>query len=241
MLTLVELSRIAAKRQTRVDNTVREYVQSLLLSSLYRFRDSEHIFFKGGTALRLIFQSPRFSEDLDFTGYSLRPKVIVNILENTLVEVERSGVSVSLSEAKTTTGGYLGILIYDLHGFKGEIRVEISLRIAVRKRGELTTIIGDYTVPYTLLHLPVKDMVYEKIQALLRRGKPRDYYDLYFILRHPDLNRYVGKENLCLVRKRLSKETFDFRKELKLLLPVSHHGIIRNFKDVLKKELDRYP
>ena len=27
--------------------------------------------FKGGTALRIIFKSPRFSEDLDFSAYNI--------------------------------------------------------------------------------------------------------------------------------------------------------------------------
>jgi predicted nucleotidyltransferase component of viral defense system len=83
-------------------------------------------------------------------------------------------------------------------------------------------------------------MVAEKIQALLDRKKPRDYYDLYFLLRHPQLNAFVNKKSLNIVANQLKKESIDFRRELSTLLPVSHHLVLRDFKGLLKKEMDRY-
>jgi predicted nucleotidyltransferase component of viral defense system len=41
------------------------------LSYLYKQPDSEKLLFKGGTALKFIFRSPRYSEDLDFTGINI--------------------------------------------------------------------------------------------------------------------------------------------------------------------------
>jgi predicted nucleotidyltransferase component of viral defense system len=49
------------------------------LSRLYSRRESENIFFKGGTALHLIFKAPRFSEDLDFT-VELEEKEFLNFI-----------------------------------------------------------------------------------------------------------------------------------------------------------------
>jgi len=59
----------------------REYLQLLFLSYLYQEKKANKLFFKGGTALRLIFGSPRFSEDLDFsTTYS--DSEITKLLKN---------------------------------------------------------------------------------------------------------------------------------------------------------------
>ena len=46
---------------------LREYLQLMFLSYLYREKEATSIYFKGGTAIRLLFNSPRFSEDLDFS------------------------------------------------------------------------------------------------------------------------------------------------------------------------------
>ena len=62
------LKQFSDRFQTTMDNTVREYLQHLFLSFLYQEKKSEALLFKGGTALRLVWRSPRFSEDLDFTG-----------------------------------------------------------------------------------------------------------------------------------------------------------------------------
>ncbi|RLF50674.1 MAG: nucleotidyl transferase AbiEii/AbiGii toxin family protein, partial [Thermoplasmata archaeon] len=43
-----------------------EEVQKVLLTSLSRDEAFNHIVFQGGTALRLFYGNPRFSEDLDF-------------------------------------------------------------------------------------------------------------------------------------------------------------------------------
>ena len=58
--------------------------------------------------MRLIYQSPRFSEDLDFEA----AKTSINKLEsgiiNSLAEIEREGIKAEIIESKKTTGGYLG-------------------------------------------------------------------------------------------------------------------------------------
>ncbi len=71
MLSLKNLNEFIKKLQTIPKNVVREYIQHLFLSCLYKIKGSEKLLFKGGTALRIIFGSPRFSEDLDFTGQNI--------------------------------------------------------------------------------------------------------------------------------------------------------------------------
>src|SRR3989339_648989 len=64
----------------------REYLQLVFLSYLYQRKEARHIYFKGGTAIRLLFGSARFSEDLDFsTTYSKKEiKKIVKDVEKSI-------------------------------------------------------------------------------------------------------------------------------------------------------------
>lgn len=240
MLTLENLREFTRKLQTNEKNVVREYIQHLCLSNLYKNREAEDLLFKGGTSLKFIYQSPRFSEDLDFTARLRRFDQIEDMFLKTLEEIEKIGIKISFKEAKPTTGGYLGLIHYELFDFMEDIKFEISLRKKERTEGEFTTIVCDFAPSYTLMHLPPKVLVSEKIQALLDRGKPRDYYDLYFLLRHPSLNKFVDKRKLNRAWDNLDKVQIDFKRELSVLLPVSHHQILKNFKVVLKKEIERY-
>jgi predicted nucleotidyltransferase component of viral defense system len=72
MLTFEQLERyyptgrVASSRSMLV-----EYVQHELLDSIFKQRESEHLSFIGGTAIRIVYQGSRFSEDLDFDNFGL--------------------------------------------------------------------------------------------------------------------------------------------------------------------------
>src|SRR3989338_7514835 len=84
MLTPDKLRELAVKKQTTELNIRREYVQHIFLSYFYQQQQSENIFFKGGTALRLIYNSPRFSQDLDFSTPIADISNIETIIQNIL-------------------------------------------------------------------------------------------------------------------------------------------------------------
>src|SRR4030042_738144 len=56
-------------RELQIDRTqvVREYWELIILKGLYDSPFGRNIIFKGGTALRLAYASPRFSEGLEFS------------------------------------------------------------------------------------------------------------------------------------------------------------------------------
>lgn len=240
MLNLESIKQFAQKYQTQEKNVVREYIQHLFLSYLYRQKESEALLFKGGTALRFLYRSPRFSEDLDFTGIQVIAKQVELMFEKVLLEIERYGIKTDFSEAKETSGGYLGIIEYSFLDFSEGMKFEVSLREGKEIHGELATIINDYINTYTLIHLPAPEMVRGKIEALLDREEPRDFYDLYFLLRHPELNKYVDKRLQKKVLVSLKRSNIDFKKELSVLLPVSHHAVLKDFRVVLEREIERY-
>lgn len=74
--------------------------------------------FKGGTALKIVYESPRFSEDLDFSRFKISVPSIEKLIEGSLIQIEREGISVEIVESKTTSNGSLPIPlgVYELRG-----------------------------------------------------------------------------------------------------------------------------
>ena len=238
MISSTNLDALAVKLQTTSKNVYREYVQHLFLSIFYGQKSSDQILFKGGTALRLVFRSPRFSEDLDFSLNQLNYPLLESTIENTLVEINRTGLNITLIEAKPATGGYLALLSCPL----GNLNVSLLLQFSSRHHdllGESTSVSNDFIPLYPITILSKRQLVAEKVQALLSRHKPRDYYDLYFLLRSNLLDT-TTKQRLIEIKNLLSNTTLNLNDELQEYLPKSHWPIIKDFKHVLTQELVRF-
>lgn len=230
MISQDQIKTLSNKYQTTELNVRREYFQHLFLSYFYQQPSSSQVYFKGGTALRLLYKSPRFSEDLDFSA-SVSPKQIEETLVDTLTQIERGNVNVRLQESKTTSGGYLAILVFQ--------EILLSLQISLRERsvsGQVATVVNDFVPSYTVVALTNEQLVDEKVQALFERQKPRDFYDLYFMLR-ANLISPEKRGIFTDVLELLKKVEINFEHELKQFLPKTHWAIIKNFKAVLEQEL----
>lgn len=239
MLTEEQIKIIAGRFQTSQLNTRREYVQHLFLSYFYQQPHSSNIFFKGGTALRIIYKSPRFSEDLDFGSPLQDVHEIETAVLATLQAIEKEGIQTEITESKETTGGYLAIILFHL----GEHRVSIQLEISFREKdiaGDIVTVApNDFIPTYSIVSITKELLVKGKLHALLTRQKPRDYYDLYFMLR---ANLLAPKERHMLpqVLQKLKATKLNFEADLKQFLPQSHWMIIRDFKTTLEREINRF-
>lgn len=239
MITAEIIQTLIKKYQTEAVNVWREYFQHLFLSYFYKQPEAGDTYFKGGTALRLIYQIPRFSENLDFSSSVKDIKKIEHTVINTLAEIEREGVDTELTEATETTGGYLATMQFRNNGDRIATRIEISLRNGKKEKGELVTIASDFIPPYTLVQLVQEQIVEGKIAALLSRKKPRDFYDFYFLLR-ANMIPIKSKELLRGALDALQTSDIRFDYELKRFLPQSHWAMIRNFKTALEREIKRY-
>lgn len=214
----------STKYQTSELNVRREYIQHLFLSYFYRHPKSSKIYFKGGTALRIIYRSPRFSEDLDFSLSEVTIDQIEDIVIDTIREIEREGIKIDIKESKKTTGGYLAIISFSLQGQKIDIKLEISQR-KEKNIGEIITIINDYIPPYNMTAITKELLVAGKIHALLERQKARDFYDLYYFLR-ANLISVNEKNILPKVLALLSNNNIQFNKELKIFQTIPYPFLI---------------
>lgn len=236
MLNIKNLEKFTDQTQTSIQNVVREYCQHLFLSFLYQQAGSEKLLFKGGTALRIVFHSPRFSEDLDFTGINITQMEVEELFINTLTNIEHTGIRVELVEGKPTTGGYLGIANFYAYEKIIPIQIEVSLRRGRGVTGVRALVESDYIPAFTLVHLSKEEIIKGKMQALINRHKPRDFYDYFFLLSG---NYPLVKERASLIQilALLKKTKINFRSELRELLPASHAMHLKDFSRILEQKI----
>lgn len=248
MISKELLQKLAIRYQTGVfPNIIREYFQHVFLSELYKLPAADNLLFKGGTALRIIYGSPRFSEDLDFSAFTVDDQTLKKLVEDlfvsVLVKIEQMGIKVEIGEkSDRTSGGYFGIATFNILDYQPVgVEINISARNGREMKGEVDSVANDFVPTYTLLHLPQDELVEEKIfGALLERKKPRDFYDLYFIMRRNMLSA-DHKARLKNTKDSIITDAkgIDFRGELGAFLPADQQAIIRDFQRALEAEINR--
>ena len=246
MITRETISALARRYQTsEFPNIVREYFQHLFVSALYRLPGAEKLLFKGGTAFRIVYGSPRFSEDLDFslTGTAQRSAktFVEDLFLRVLAETERTGSTVRVDgRSDATSGGYCGAATFRGGEYPPVgVEINVSTRNGKTVAGEADSIVNDFVPAYTVVHLPQEAMVEEKIfGALVQRKKPRDFYDLYFLMRkgmlttRQKLRLGKGMPGILADARRVN-----FKTELGTFLPIDQQGIIRDFAVTLEREM----
>lgn len=237
MLKKEELDRLAAKSQTTKINIYREYTQNLFLSLFYQQKNSEHFLFKGGTALKIVYKSPRYSEDLDFSLGEINFYQIESLLLGLIRELQKANFPCKLVDSKETTGGYLAKLTTTLY----DEAVNILIQGSQRKRpseGDIQLIHNDYIPPFTVWLLPKDELVGEKIQAATIRSKPRDFFDIYYLIRAGMISPHLVEKVLKLPQIMKEKKiTFE---QLNDLLPASMSPLANNFNKVFTSEIQKY-
>lgn len=209
MISLVQLKPFARQYKINDATVFREYLQLLFLSRLYEYSKNQQVVFKGGTAIHLIYNAPRFSEDLDFSVV-MPEKEFTESLNKTFASLENEG-QINFKLRKTLAGKrfLLSATLPDstLESF---INLDFSFREKVFE-SQRSFIKSEYPVLFTsqVSHMSKNEMVSEKIRAITRRRKGRDIYDLWYLLAQGaklDLNLIAEKfkyYNEKFVRKEL--------------------------------------
>ncbi len=253
MITKEQIHFLSKKKKINETTVFREYLQIFFLSELYSKKESKKIFFKGGTALHLIYKAPRFSEDLDFT-VNLKEKDFLKFIWQFFKEISQKE-SVEFKEKKSLAGKKIlltakpSVLPYNTF-----VNLDFSFReevIAPRK----SIIETDYPILFTsyIYHLFPDEIFAEKIRALLTRAKGRDLYDLWYLvtmgtkvdkkLVKEKLKYYqlesVKKEEILKRIKQFSQK--DFILDVRPFVPLNERQNLKDFfyyiKDYLEKKI----
>ncbi len=227
MINKDELREYAKTRGLNLGQAEKDYFQNILLFILYQYY-GKSLIFKGGTALSKCYGSPRFSEDLDLFRIKF--------------EMETREYEVGMKIILRIKGPlYTGIT----HSLC-RLVIDISFRENVLPPPIVKTI-GRFMeeVPeFDVFVMQEKEILAEKVRAVLTRAKARDIYDLWFLLRKGvdfDLNlvnkklEYYGmKWSMEKFTEAITLRSEIWETELKPLL-----GTVPDFSEVRKLILEK--
>jgi len=245
MISLEELNEVKEKKKTNLYYEEKEYLQYIFLNAISKY--PENFIFKGGTCLRVCFGTERASEDLDFST-NLGISKIKEIINKCLKDFEMLNIPYE---------------IYSEKEFEGNIRIEIrfkgplftgrgsstnTLKIDFNKgkaKNKIVKVIQKLfsDVPlFTLVALDEKEILAEKIRALVNRGESKDLYDIWVLLnKKVEVDKNLIFEKLKEEKSSLSNLKFPskegYERDLKNLVSYtpSYEQVIKEVSEIINK------
>jgi predicted nucleotidyltransferase component of viral defense system len=218
----------------------RDAFQLRLLTFLYRGSTSSSLVLKGGAAMRVLTESARFTQDLDFDHDPHRSLASLQNTVRTAIDraIHGSGlVGATISESKQTeTVARWKISARTSTGEHLHVAVEVSRRQTPDPNHvlKIPVQIADRTLPRVYVSVyDERALADNKLAALVddRRTAPRDIYDLELLLTRGVVPSAAAVENLggqATLMKRVA-DKLDlmgwalFRDEVLPTLPVEIH------------------
>ena len=170
---------------------IRDSLQQRLLTHLYRGTESSSLVLKGGAAMRVLTESARYTQDLDFDHDPHRSLASLQRTVRSAVDraLQGSGLTeISISEPKQTDT----VARWKISGrtLSGE-HLHLTVEVLRRRAPDLSHVIkvpvqiADRTLPRVYVSVYDEQALADnKLAALLdeRRTAPRDIYDLELLL-----------------------------------------------------------
>lgn len=173
----------------------KDYALTWLLYGIYSSKLKEILAFKGGTALSKVY-FPKFwrlSEDLDFTAVKrVQPKEIETMLKDCLSLLnEKTGMSFHIESFHSNPGHIIISLQFTGPFGKNAIRMDISLNEMLATKLLEKEISDGYpdSKKFVVLAYSLDEILLEKLRSIIQRGKGRDYFDVWMLLKKSRFNK----------------------------------------------------
>jgi len=172
-------------------NILREYLQYKILEMIFNSSLAPKLSFLGGTALRIVHENSRFSEDLDFDNFQLSEDEFIVLTKSIQKGLQMEGYSVEIRNVlKSAFRCYIKLphVLFDnaLSNLKDE---KILIQVDTEPHGFNYTpesvFLNKFDVFTKIAVTPPDILLAQKIYALLnrKRSKGRDFYDVIFLLK----------------------------------------------------------
>ena len=244
---------IAEKRQLGVPkavilNYLKEYIQYLVLSLIYNHSEFKKLVFKGGSCLRICYNLPRLSEDLDFDyEKKLFPDELLPGLEKYLSYEIRSKYFSSLEiKIQSTIRLYLKFpLLHNLglsekpESDKLYVKIEAE-DILLPEASFGMTPVSQLGFNFMAYHYDLPTLMTGKIHAVLNRlwfkGKKqeidikgRDFYDLYWFLQNNVKPNWRSLKKITTIKNEKELKSILVERIRKTVTPQKLNYDLRNF------------
>jgi len=191
-----------------------EYLQYELLDSLFKGADAAELSFIGGTAIRILHDSPRFSEDLDFDNFGLSFAQFESLLKAACRDMEYKGflIEYRLVE-KSAWHCYIRFpRVLSDAGLSADAERKILIRIDSEEKERLyeprKVFLNKFAVYRQILAAPASILLAQKMMTILhrKREKGRDIFDVSFLsgLAAPDfayIEKIIGLDRMEFLRR----------------------------------------
>lgn len=184
-----------------------EYLHYKILQILFSSKIGPKICFIGGTALRIIYNTSRFSEDLDFDNFGLSFKEFEMVSEVVKKELELEGYQVEIETypLKNTFHYLIRIpnIIFD-YGITGHKNQKLKIKVDTQPHDFIykpdLKLLNKFDVFCNINVSPIDILLSQKISAIFGRKRPkgRDFYDVVFLSSKtkPNYEYLKAKENI---------------------------------------------
>ncbi len=203
------------------ESILKEYLQYKILNSIFNSEHANKLAFLGGTALRIVYGSTRFSEDLDFDNFALSEAEFIDLSRVVQRDLTLEGLEV---EINTITK----------NAYRIKIRIpKLLFDSGLSDMSEHKILIQVDTVPQNFEYVPEKPLLNkfdiftqinavpkdlllaQKIFASVNRKRimGRDFFDIVFLCglgAEPDfayLKKNIGVDNAADLKKYLLEKT----------------------------------
>ena len=185
MITPDDLRRIAGRERIGLGIIERDHAITVALMVLSKTSLSDALVFKGGTAIKKMFYSEaRFSEDLDFDSQRDVARRLAREISRPLLAhdegVRFTGVTVE--DIRGEHARRLRLQYRDMNGYLTSIKLDLTFLekpVMKTKKIEVKNMYDMKNVMVTTMS--IREIMAEKVRALIHVGRPRHLYDLSLI------------------------------------------------------------
>lgn len=193
----------SSREQPFKRNMLREYLQYKILEIIFNSPVGQRLAFLGGTALRIVYNNNRFSEDLDFDNFGLREEEFSALAQEVKRELELQGYEVEIKNVfKGAYRSYIRLprVLFE-NGVSPLSEEKILIQIDTAPHHfEYTRelkMLNKFDVFTEIFTAPLDILLSQKIYAALNRTrtKGRDFFDVVFLLPQTKPNyAYLGQK-----------------------------------------------
>lgn len=169
---------------------LREYLQALFLSKLYKNPLAAKLIFVGGTSLRLLRNLNRFSEDLDFDNLGLSNKQITILVNETVKEIKKENIDLEIKSTIRGEKTYFELkfprLLFDLKittNSKEKLMIKVDYADFWKGQKPEAVLFNRYGFLEMIPTLSLNQAMVEKLTAYISRKQTqgRDIYDVVWL------------------------------------------------------------
>jgi len=188
------------------ESILKEYLQYKILNSIFNSEYANKLAFLGGTALRIVYGSTRFSEDLDFDNFALSEDEFINLSKIIQKDLTLEGLEVEINTV--TRNAYrikirIPKLLFD-SGISAHNSHKIFIQVdTVPQNFEYIPekpLLNKFDVFTQITAVPKDLLLAQKIFASVNRKRimGRDFFDIVF------LHGLGAKPNFAYLKKNVS-------------------------------------